>query len=300
MISPTVRNLLLAGCVCVLSAVSPSNGQELPSWKFSADDRANYQLVIETQLNIGPEGNLKQLASVKQQVDYSWEVTEVADDGSATVGVEVHDYQLQVVGPGGKEVEFDTGASHQPQGFAAMLLPLGKQLSESPVHFKMAPTGQVTIIDLPENLSEAVTSVPGGTEYSADGGAASFANLVRLGGWGFPLVSDESGVWQESVPTPPDRRAPCAVTLQYRLLETEESGISRIEKKMLLQAVPDSPVKIVQQQSNGIILFVDALGRPIEAEHSLHAVLESSKLPDQRIELQLTAKYQQIAEGAGE
>ena len=107
------------------------------AWKFTPGDVQTYRLTQSSQLSGGAADTYKQLASVEQVLDLTWKVLEVNDSGDANISLEVTAFSLLAKGPGGQEVQYDSESTEEPQGYAAMLAPIGKRLAESPLQFRM-------------------------------------------------------------------------------------------------------------------------------------------------------------------
>lgn len=263
-------------CLFALESLGVASAQEDLAWHFNADGPRAYQLVQKATLDSHSVDQHQSIASVEQHIQFDWQVLAVAPDGSATIAVKIRDYSLHAYGPGGQEVRFDSESDEDPQGFAAMLLPLGKQLSAAQVEFTMTPQGNVTLLELPTDLSAAVKSIPGGKSFAQDGGAASFASLARLGGpVDFPEEMPADGSWQVSIPAAESPVKNFQLVIKYTVTSTDD-GVAIIEQKLTATPNADAELQIADQRSSGSIKFDKDAGRPIRSKLTYRAELRGS------------------------
>ena len=156
-----VALLSLAGNIGIDSAAA-----EPLVWKFAEGDQHHFQMVQETMLSmdLGVAGEVT--TEVKQTFDITWEVESVAEDGAAQLTQRITRVQMAVNAPGQADLSYDTDLKEQPQGYAAMLAPTIEALRSSPIKATMTPRGEISDVEIPEALIEAISrgsagAVPG-------------------------------------------------------------------------------------------------------------------------------------------
>lgn len=257
-----------------------SQAQTLPLWKFTPGDTHEYRLTQTAQLKSGTGDSVKLVADVDEQIDFTWKVVEVNAEGTATLSIRVNSFSLTAKGPDGQEVAYDSQTEEDPQGYAAMLLPIGRRLSEEAVKLSMTPQGEVKILDLPTDLSEAIRSLPGGKLFAKDGGARSFEALARLGG---PLslpVSEvqEGSSWTETTDMEIPFLGKVSVEFTYQINQLQDQKRVAIQQKMSITPLieeGDAPWSLRNQESIGEVQFDTKVGRPEKTSLAYKAELIS-------------------------
>ncbi|TWU24636.1 hypothetical protein [Bythopirellula polymerisocia] len=250
-----------------LTPLAVSQAQTVLEWKFAPGETQDYRLTQTARLDSGVENAATLIADIVQQIDFTWKVIEVNADGTATISIKVNTFSLTATGPGGQEVAFDSSSSEDPQGYAAMLLPIGRRLSEEEVRLSMTPRGEVKLLDLPADLAEAVKSVPGGKLFAKDGGEGSFESLARLGA---PLtlpseaISEGKG-WTDTseIDIPPLGNA--TVEFSYLVKQMQDDKPLSIDQAMHLSleaSEGETSLVLKEQVSTGVVQFDVSAGRP--------------------------------------
>jgi hypothetical protein len=271
------------------------------AWKFAAGDEENYRLTQSAKLSSGEGDALKQFAAIEQELDIKWKVLEVDEQGTATISVQIAAMSMLASGPDGQEVRFDSESTDEPQGYAAILRPLGKRLSESEVQLKMSSRGEVTDVKLPEELSDAVKSIPSGKKFAIDGGMSSFESLARLGAprlWPSEEVTAETS-WNEKR----EIELPVLGKVDSEFVYTVEEPISEdrvaIDQVLNLDAskvAADLRMKIVNQESAGTIDFNVAEGRPDLSNLTYVAEFEQKGQEESRMKLEHTIEFRRVVD----
>jgi hypothetical protein len=288
-------------CVLLLLLLCPSASAITLAWKFAAGDEENYRLTQSAKLSSGEGDALKQFAAIEQELDIKWKVLEVDEQGTATITVQIAAMSMLASGPDGQEVRFDSESTEEPQGYAAILRPLGKRLSESEVQLKMSPRGEVTDVKIPDELSEAVKSVPGGKKFAEDGGVTSFESLARLGSPMMFPVEDLSAetTWNEKreieLPVLGKVASEFVYTVEEPIAEDRVS-IDQMLKLDASKAEGDLRLKLVNQESAGTIDFNVAVGRPELSNLSYRAEFEQKSQGQSRMKLEHTIEFRRVVD----
>jgi hypothetical protein len=288
-------------CALLLRLLCPSASAVTLEWKFAAGDEENYRLTQSAKLSSSEGDALKQFAAIEQELDIKWKVLEVDEQGTATITVQIAAMSMLASGPDGQQVRFDSESTEEPQGYAAILRPLGKRLSESEVQMKMSARGEVTDIKLPDELSEAVKSVPGGKKFAEDGGVTSFESLARLGA---PRLLPEDEItaetsWNEKreieLPVLGKVASEFVYTVEEPIAEDRDS-IDQMLKLDASKAEGDLRLKLVNQESAGTIDFNVAEGRPELSNLSYRAEFEQKSQGQSRMKLEHTIEFRRVVD----
>jgi hypothetical protein len=288
-------------CVLLLLLLGPSASAITLEWKFAAGDEESYRLTQSAKISSGEGDVLKQFAAIEQELDIKWKVLEVDEQGTATITVQIAAMSMLASGPDGQEVRFDSESTDEPQGYAAILRPLGQRLSESEVQMKMSSRGEVTDMKLPNELSEAVKSIPSGKKFATDGGLASFESLARLGAPRLlptEEISDEKS-WKEQHEIELPVLGKVASEFVYAVeepLAEDRVLIDQVLKLDASKAEGDLRLKLVNQESAGTIDFNVVEGRPELSNLSYRAEFEQKSQGQSRMKLEHTIEFRRVVD----
>lgn len=269
------------------------------AWKFTPGDVQNYRLTQRSQLNVGAAEESKPLASVEQVIEISWKVLEAKGPDEARISLQVMAFSLLVEGPDGQEVRYDSRSTEEPQGYAAMLAPLGKRLADSPLEFTMNTRGEVSQLELSDEVTEAVKLVPGGKRYAQDGGMLSIETMARLGA---PLelpAGDISAGHAWSVERESDLpvMGPTQITFDYEIADPASDREIAIEQRLTVSTEGDDPtVQLGEQKSTGTIVFNIEHGRPETATLDSDVEILRPGNPDGPLTLKQNSEFRRLAD----
>ncbi len=286
--------------IVALTLVTQAHAATL-EWKFTPGDEQNYRLTQSARLSSGAADALKQFVAVKQELDLAWRVIEVTAEGNAKISLQVSAFSFLATGPDGQEVRYDSESTEEPQGYAAMLLPIGKRLAESQVELTMTPTGEVTDVKLPDDLAEAVKSVPGGKKFAQDGGLKSFEALARLGA---PHTLPEGEIidgksWTEMRHMELPVFGPVAAEFAYGIKGPLAENKITVEQQMTIDAKSQPGAErldLVNQKSSGTIEFDPQAGRPESSTLNYEAELEQAGHDEGHMKLEHTIEFRRLAD----
>ena len=130
-------------------------------WKFAAGDEHPYRMIQNMDMIMTPpSGEIK--TGVKQQIDMTWRIEAVDEAGAAVVTQRIVRVQMDMEAPGPMEIHYDTASEKAPTGFAAMLAPMFKAMSDSPFKWTMSPRGEISNVEIPPGVGEALKKLSGG------------------------------------------------------------------------------------------------------------------------------------------
>lgn len=269
------------------------------AWKFTPGDVQNYRLTQRSQLSVGAAEASKPLASVEQVIEIAWKVLGANGPDEARISLEVTAFSLLVEGPDGQEVRYDSESTEEPQGYAAMLAPIGKRLAESPLEFTMNTRGEVSELELADEVAEAVKLVPGGKRYAQDGGLLSIETMARLGA---PLELPAGDVaaghaWSVNRESELPVMGPTRITFDYEIADTDSDKEMTIEQRLTISTEGEDPnVQLGEQQSTGTIVFNVEHGRPETATLNVDVEILRPGNPDGPLKLKQNGEFRRLAD----
>lgn len=263
-------------------------------WKFTPGDVQNYRLTQSASLASGE----KPVIAVKQEYEVVRRIIEVNSDGSAKLGLKIAAISFLATGPGGQEVRYDSDSTVEPDGYAAMLAPIGKQLAESEVVLTMAPNGKVSDVIIPEAISEVVKTVPGGKKFSQDGGLNSFISLARLGMPDeLPKGDAEGKEWTEKRPMELPHLGTIHSVFTYKVGGSPSNDKTVIQQQMVIDTEgADEPPAISNQKSEGEIEFDQEQGRPEQSTLTYEAEFQQAEQEAGPMMLEYKFEFQRVAD----
>ncbi len=255
-------------------------------WKFSTGDAHQYRMIqrMDMEMTLG-EANRKIETSVEQVIDMTWKIDQVDEQGQAQVVQTLDRMRMNMQAPGQPEMKYDTQSKEAPAGFAAMLAPLMKAMTENEFTMAMSPRGKIDDVKMPEAVSRALNNVPGaammGEMFSDEG----FGNMIQKSSLILPEPQDlEPGhEWSTTSEMKNPQLGKITSKLTYRYLgprdvEGKQYEVFGIKMEMGFgEGAAGVSIEIEDQNTDGEILFDRAAGR-----------LESSKL-QQEINMNIAA-----------
>lgn len=239
-------------------------------WKFAPGDQEQYRMTQVAKLS-----GSQTIAEVEQDLGLEWKVLEAGDDGIARISLRVSSFSFLAKGPDGQEVRLDSQSSEEPQGYSAMLAPIGKQLAETSVEFSMSRTGKVSDMKVPDQLAGAVKSIPSGKKFGQDGGMESFEAFARLGApWSFPRgeVADLQE-WAETRDVEMPVLGKLNAEYVYKVVGEPTETEATIEQRLRVAQEQTAKSRLINQESSGTIVFNIEAGRPENSTLTFRAEL---------------------------
>ena len=277
--------------LCMLALSGTARAQdELLLWKFTAGDSQLYRMTQTGHMDTNLGGSSDVLAEVHREFDFRWRVEEVLDEGAALIAVQVTRARLKVVGPGGQETEIDTGSDKPARGFAATLAPLFKTLLESELKAKMNTRGEVSELQLSEDLQIALSSKPVGKALGQLGSENDFLSLLQLG---MPILPESESIaegeqWetQRELTNPTFSSATARTVYRWEATRPSDEGqlaviVPTTTVSFDAQATDSPQPKVSTEKTRGETLFNLAKGRleSSQMELSLKLAAEIGEKP---------------------
>ncbi len=267
--------------VCVLllvltdvsdSSSSSALAEEPLNWKFVPNETFNYRLTqhIQMTMDLAEGGTLQVL--VDQTLDLLLQVEKTMDDGSSLLRLKIQQVQLDIDGPGGQGLHYDSSAEGRPQGFAAMLADLLKAFTTESYQVTLSPRGKVIRVDVPEALLEAISNAPGSALMAGfatqEGFQAMLQSCLLVLPENGPLQPNDEWTVTVEAPNPALGGKPRRSTT-YHYVGPQTAGEQSLEKftrqavtEFDLDANPEgTTLEVIEQQSSGEALFLRSAGR---------------------------------------
>lgn len=247
----------------MLAVAADTRADETLRWKFEKGEQLNYVLdrAISGTMNIN--GNDLQLG-MSMAFDTTWNVGDVADDGSASIQLTVDRIQMnaKMPFPGAPDINIDSAQLPEADNpIVAQMKPLLDGMLNQPFSMNVSPLGEVTNIEFPESLKKVFG---GGDDDDGDGGR----RRGRRGGGGLPGMEafSEQGIKQVIkqmvLPLPEDALSPDFTWKQTFENEEEGAGIQTTETTFSYVGEADKDGKKLVKIAAETELFFDPAEEP--------------------------------------
>ncbi|NOY43226.1 MAG: hypothetical protein GXP26_15505 [Planctomycetes bacterium] len=263
--------LLLLATGWLISVAGALSAAEPLTWKFEVGGKYHYQMVQEMKMSmdLGPAGET--VTSFTQTMDMIWEVEAIDENGTATVTQKISRMRMDITAPGQDTVHYDTESDETPQGYAAMLAPMLKALTSEKFTTTMLPSGEVTEVEVPKSLIEAMSRGPASAMMGGLASEEGFKNMFTQGSLTLPKPEDlvEGHKWSTSMEMANPAVGKIVIDSTYRY-----AGPREIEGQQFEVFIPTintsfgvaeepgaATVKVNKQETTGEILFNRSAGR---------------------------------------
>ena len=274
--------------LCALAFAGLAQAEDSPlRWKFTPGESQPYRMTQIARLDLNLGGASDIAAEVYRAFDFVWSVESVTADGTAIISVKVLRVTLKVIGPGDQETEYDTASDEISRGYAATLAPLFKALIESELKAEMNSRGELSELQISEELQIALNSKPAGKALGQIGSVDDFRSLLQLG---LPVLP-ESDSFSEGQQWETDRKleaVPFIIPSAQTIYQWESTR--QVEGEQLAVIVPTTSIQmnpteadereemITGQETSGEILFDLTAGRLQSSQVELQLELNSTNV----------------------
>lgn len=235
-------------------------------WKWSAGDTARYQhtKTMTMSMDAGPAGQVS--TSRREDTVLAWTVDTV-EDGIAQLSQSTERVVLATEGPMGQTFKYDSAEKEPPAGMAALLAPMFEAMIADPLKVTMAANGDITEVELTDELAESLKGLPGGGVSDR-----TIVETTKQGSLPFPqkaLEPGDSWTTERELSTPQMGRMKVTTTYIYDG-PTEVDGLA-VEaftpsaKMESLGSPQGAELEIVTKESDGKILFDTVGGRLVDS-----------------------------------
>ncbi|MCC6491400.1 MAG: hypothetical protein IT424_00075 [Pirellulales bacterium] len=282
----TSTPIALPRLALLLAIFTPALGEaaEPLRWRFEPGLSNRYRITQQTQIERSGAGG-DAAASTTLTIDSSWTVKQVNSDGSALLNQRIDRMRIKSATGDGQQAEIDSQALDNPQGPAAMLTPLLKAITSSPFSVAMTPRGEISDVDVPDDLVEALKNQPGAAQLGDLASAEGFKKLVAQAGFVLPETLEPGMEFTNKTETnaPAIGTQTAEITYRYEGSRELDGKTMEIFKPQIVVKFTGGPatIDVADQSSEGELLFNRTDGR-----------LESSSLR-QQLTLKITVAGQQ-------
>jgi hypothetical protein len=255
--------------LCLAAMATTASADETVQWKFRKGKKYNYVLSSKIAGSTMLQGQ-KRDASMTQIIDMTWEIEDVAPDGSARIVLTIDRVRFKTNPPGGaQKFDFDTREVKPVEGPQAVVAAGFKAMTNAPMDLKMTARGKVSDVKFSPDLAEAIKDIRVlfliGDSFTAEG----METLITRASTVLPEEPIAQGkTWNAAFDT--KMQAPMGTMSadnKYTYLGVIDQAGRRVEKigidsKFEFKPEPNSPFSVVlkAQEGKGAIFFDNVEG----------------------------------------
>jgi hypothetical protein len=259
----------LSACVlAVLGSalfVAAAGAAEPVVWKFKIGEGNHYRMTQKMTIDIQMGDGASETQDITNVIDMSWIADEVNDDGSARLTQTIDRMRMTIAPKGRDTVEFDSKTTDEPQGFAAMVAPLFRELSRAKFKLTMSQRGKVSDVEVPESLVAALAASPGAAAMGDLATAKGLENTMSRMSLEMPETLETGSTWKSTTETNNPALGKQTITIAYEYVgPREKDGVTFEVFEPTLEiafAGGSATATIEEQKSSGEVLFNRTAGR---------------------------------------
>lgn len=260
---------LLVALALVASCTTAQAETEL-RWKFKNGEKTNFEMKMEMTQDT-KAGDMPFQVKISQLMDMTWEVTEVADDGRATMNQTIDRVRMEMSLPQGQTIKYDTKNPEKAPG-TEMLAKMFDAMVGKPFVLRVTPLGTVEDFKAPAGMLEALKNSPmaqAGGMFSEDGLKQMISQSM------LPLPEkavSEGTTWEKKaeVKTPPFGKQ--LTTTVYKFVGPQDRDGKMLDKidvtlDMKIEPAEGTEAKLTlkDNKAGGEVLWDNAGGKPLES-----------------------------------
>lgn len=281
-----LRTGALTVAALVLLGSSAAMADSKLAWKFTKGETTEYAIDRVEEILIDA-GGVELAIDLQQAMDTTWEVTDVADDGTATVKLKVNRIQLKFNSPFTGPFEYDSKNPVEGAGpIWDQMGPAMEGLLNGEVTAKVATNGKVEEVTLSESMLEAFGGGEGGRggRMASMMGAGMSADMVRnMIVEMVVLLPEESAsegdTWESELSTAMGPLGTMVATTTFTYAGTEDDLakidiVTEVEMQAAEGGDGDMEMELTEQESTGTVQFDAKAGRTKESVTKQKVVLE--------------------------
>jgi hypothetical protein len=279
------RRMCLAASVALVALASAQVAQAETKlrWKFTKGQKTSYEISMDMTQDI-KGGDLPLSMKIKQMMNMTWDVKDVADNGTATLNQTIDRVRIELSMSGANQepIKYDSDAKDKPAG-TEMMSRMYDAMIGKPFVLKMTPLGKVVDFKAPETVLAAFKNSPmpgGGNMFSEDGLKQMISQTLP------PLPEEavsEGTTWKQSseMQAPPFGKQIMKTQYTYAgPAEIDGKKVDKIDVSMDLKIEPagesQTKIRLKDAEAGGEILWDNSAGRPVESQitSSITVVIE--------------------------
>ena len=266
-----LQSMVLSVCaamVFVASSTTVEAGKTL-TYKFKAGDRFTYTMDqdIDMKMNVvGQEISIK----MNQKIEMKQVIKAVSSDGVADITMKISRILMDMQGPPGASMKYDSASKKKPEGALAEVAPLFKALQLIEFKAKMAANGKYIDVQVPKEFFKKLSETPAGAALQGFFNEDSFKQMVSQGATVFPGSVDKGDTWTNSFSqTNPLGKQVVETKYTYGGEETVSGKVlDKIDLTLKMNfgevdnpALPGAKIKIKKQDAKGTMYFDNVRGQ---------------------------------------
>jgi hypothetical protein len=236
-------------------------------WKFKLGDKLDYHMVEEMTLTTRGAPLDETSTPLHQEMDMTWKVVGVKDDGEAVIEQKFHDVTLKMTGPRGEKIEYKSGGDEATASLAAMVAPIYDALTKGVFEFTMTARGEIKNVKVADEVLEALKNSPGAAMLGDIATAEGLQRMLVKWALVLPEKAPKPGeTWRSRVELKSPAGGEQIVESSYRYEGTKEIdgrtfAVFRPGLEITFSGKDGTPTKVKEQESTGEILFDVQAGR---------------------------------------
>lgn len=273
--------------VAVLALTVPrADAAETLRWKFKVGDAADYVMTRDLDGKFDFNGQEMEF-NFGLVMDISWDVKEVAEDGTAEIHQKISRVQLDTASPIGGQLKWDS-TQEEPAGNPAwtMFGPTVKSLVGAEISMKVSPSGEVSDIVLPEAVVQALSPPGGGRRRMNFGGMSEdgIKEIVQRSFTRLPEVPAEEEVsWEQQFASTFGNAGKQVTDVKFSFAGVEEKDGKKVAKIVATTEMSFEPntdqatdfeLEITDQEGSWTAFFDVSSGRTVEATAKQKTTME--------------------------
>jgi hypothetical protein len=281
-----ISMLVVSAVALAILHIVPARAADPVTWKFKVGEGNHYRMTQKMTIDIQMDEGASETQDITNVIDMSWIADEVNDDGSARLTQTIDRMQMTIEPKGRDKVEFDSKATDELQGFAAMVAPLFRELSRAKFKLTMSPRGKVSDVEVPESLVAALAASPGAAVMGDLATAKGLEDTMSRMSFEMPETLETGTTWTSTTETNNPALGKQTITITYKYVGPREKDGAKLEvfepRLEIAFAGGVAIATIEEQKSSGEVLFNRSAGR-----------LESTRL-DHTMKLKLVVAGQTL------
>ena len=274
-------------------------------WKFKKGEKTRYEMKMELTQDT-KAGDMPFQVRMNQTMDMTWEVTDVGDDGTATMNQTIDRVRMELTLPqaGQGPIKYDSQQQEKAPG-TEMLAKIFDAMVGKPFVIKVTPLGKVVDLKTPEAILAAFKGMPAGQGgmFSEDGLKQMISQSM------LPMPEEPVAVgktWEKTAETQAPPFGKQITTSEYKFAGEEEVDGKKVDKidltlDMKFEASADAKArfKFKDNTSGGQVLWDNTAGQPVESQITSKMTFEIS-VDTNKIEQGITTKSVMKRVGSGD
>ena len=260
---------LIVAALTLIIAGNPVEAAKTLTYKFKKGDKFTYKMdqAIDMKMNVvGQDVNMK----MNQKIEMKQTVLGVDSDGVAELSMKISRIVMDMQGPPGTSMKFDSASKKKPEGPLAEIGPLFKALQEVEFKARFAANGKYNDVQIPKDFFKKLGGTQAGALMQGFFNEDSFKQMVSQGATIFPPSVDKGDTWTNTFDQAnPLGKQVVETTYTYAGEETDSGKVlDRIDLVLKMNfgkienpALAGAEIKVKKQDSKGSMFFDNVRGQ---------------------------------------